>query len=280
MRTRSILQLVVLEIPLTCLASFGVVGPSAPANSIETQSETPSELKCVRSIKVSGLNDISALSADGRTLATEDWKGKTGSLKIWDTQTWRTKRIWSISNTGALALSPNGKTVAIALTLPMEDNDSLPYIPSQVNLWDVTSGKLLVKLPKGTFEQPDFKTIIFSPNGKLIATDNAVWDAKTGRRLWSIKHEYVWPNFAFSPDGRLLATSQDADYYGADGQVRLWNARTGKVVNALHGSGGADGPIVFSSDGKQLATSGKPPNWTPPAGDYGDSGYLSSPNRL
>jgi WD40 repeat protein len=51
---------------------------------------------------------------------------------------------------------------------------------------------------------------------------------------------------AVSPDGSLVAT-------GADG-VRLYDARTGKLVRAIHDAG--DRGIVFSPDGRTLAASG------------------------
>lgn len=276
MRNTPVSQIAALA--LASFASLIVFGQSAPANSLKPQSESAAKLKRVRSIKLSGLRDDFALSANGSTLATyQESNGQDSSVKVWDTRTWKVKRAWRISSTSELALSTNGKTLAISSALPYDERET--YIPYQVSLWDVSSGKLLVRLPKGTFDQPSLKTIIFSPDGKLIVTDSAVWNVKTGKRLWSIKHQYIWPSFAFSPDSQLLATSQGAGYYGADGRVRLWNARTGKPVNVIGVIGevndinGADGPILFSSDGRQLVTSGKPPNWKPPVGNYGDSGY-------
>jgi WD40 repeat protein len=70
----------------------------------------------------------------------------------------------------------------------------------------------------------------FSPNGDRFATassDNtaALWDAATGRRLFSLKgHREVILSIAFSPDGGRVATG------GADGTLRVWDTRTGRPV--------------------------------------------------
>jgi hypothetical protein len=58
---------------------------------------------------------------------------------------------------------------------------------------------------------------------------------------------------AFSPDGSWLATN----YYGrGEGQIDLWDARTGRPVATLrgHARGGSIYGLAFSPDGRRLAS--------------------------
>jgi WD40 repeat protein len=53
---------------------------------------------------------------------------------------------------------------------------------------------------------------------------------------------------AFSPDGKLLATSSQ------DSTVRLWEVETGKVRHTLKGHDGEIDSVAFAPDGKTLAS--------------------------
>jgi WD40 repeat protein/DNA-binding SARP family transcriptional activator len=53
---------------------------------------------------------------------------------------------------------------------------------------------------------------------------------------------------AFSPDGSEIATA------GADGSVRVWDARNGRELLVLHGHSGQVNRAVFSPDGQRIAT--------------------------
>lgn len=60
-------------------------------------------------------------------------------------------------------------------------------------------------------------------------------------------HEHSVRVLVFSFDSRLLASSQDG------GEVRLWDARTGKNVGILYQDGDSYDALAFSPDGKTLA---------------------------
>jgi WD40 repeat protein len=114
--------------------------------------------------------------------------------------------------------------------------------------------------------------ILFSPDGRLVATgdggggDVVVWEASSGRevrRLTDNKGDpgaqdvdgWLWG--AFSPDGRLLATS-------AGPNLRLWDLRTGKRQwLATHADNafftpdeGGRPPVAFAAGGAQVVVTG------------------------
>lgn len=104
-----------------------------------------------------------------------------------------------------------------------------------------------------------YNTLIFSPNGEIVATtapkgDVFIWDEKSGEKNYVIPAEaengYVY-SLAFSPDGERLAIGTES------GKIRIWNVHTKKQIDLLDRS--KDGLSVrcmaFSTDGNQLSAS-------------------------
>src|SRR5262249_33552903 len=94
-----------------------------------------------------------------------------------------------------------------------------------------------------------------SPGGRVLAYAGGAGvvrlvDTASGKVLGQCRHDALLA-MAFSPDGKLLAT-------GGSGPIRLWQAATGKELATLpgHGEPGQTTAVVFSADGRSLASSG------------------------
>ncbi len=150
-----------------------------------------------------------------------------------------------------LTLRPNGGWVWHAAFSPDSKRLATSCDNKTAELWDATTGLLLLKLVGHTDAVTD---IIFSPDGKRIATSSLddtvrVWDAATGKEVFTLSgHQgFGVMSVEYSPDSKLLATA------GADDRtVRIWDAATGQAVRVLHYAEDLQA-VTFSPDGKRLA---------------------------
>ncbi len=155
------------------------------------------------------------------------------STKTWSANILTEKAGWTYKTVKL----PDGRTIATSV-------DS-----GRVRVWDVSTGKDLVNLEGGG--EP-----AISPDGSLLVyTDShdvlQIWDVAKAQPVATLKSGYSYSlRPIFSPDGKWVAAVQSLRRY-AD-WIRVWNARTGEIVNAL---GGPDNDITdfsFSADGRFL----------------------------
>jgi WD40 repeat protein len=181
-----------------------------------------------------------AFSPNGKTIATG---GKDAAVIFWDAATGREIRRID-EQTGfveSIAYSPDGKLIA---SVSMNSNVA--------RLWDVDTGK---EVRQFTGDGRELKTVAISPDGTKIAAGGGgsitmMWDVKTGETVRTFGQEHRPGSGAalvFSPDGKLLATS--------DGTVYVYEVATGRDFGEgfelRRGDKAAD-RLIFSPDGKAL----------------------------
>lgn len=132
-----------------------------------------------------------------------------------------------------------------------------------VRLWDVSTGRELRNMKGHTSL---ITAVAFSSVGNLLAStghDRTVrlWEASSGKLLLTIAaHEDYAAAVAFSPDGKILATASSGhlgfnqEPKNADRSIRLWDPATGKRLQTLEGHKQGVHRIVFSPNGKLLAS--------------------------
>jgi WD40 repeat protein len=176
------------------------------------------------------------LSSDGRFAALRLMPQK---MEIWDLE--ERKRLCTVpSERPWVAFAPRRGLFAT-------DTSN-----ATTTVWHLATGEL-----KWVFTNrvSPFQAIAFSPNENFIVTDEV-----THLKLWLIEGENVkaaatfhpkqsvLTGFAYSPDGKLLATGEE------DGSIRLWSMPSTKPAGVLSGHTHSVFSFAFSPDGRTLAS--------------------------
>ena len=213
-----------------------------------------------------------SFSPDGRFLAmvVGHWE-----IKLWSVAERRQMVTLEGYSSGvqSVAFSPDGTILAWAST-------------GRVRLWSVTEGREFATLEDHGSE---WRSVAFSPDGTILALGGfdmiELWSMAEGREIGILKGHLDWGDLLFSSDGRILASagwqkvwlwsvterSEIATFSGygrfvfsPDGgtlatagndTVRLWSVAERREIDTLEGHDAWVTSVVFSPDGKILATS-------------------------
>jgi WD40 repeat protein len=167
-----------------------------------------------------------------------------------------------------LALSPDGQTILAASGTSYPRHMDSPPEGGALRLHAGATGKELRQLLEPSDERR-VTDVAFAPDGRAMAAVTSdgmawLWETATGgeRRKWQIDtpgEPGKWPTHlvradwgvaplvAFSPDGRLLATSK------VGGAVRVWHLGTGKELRSFKGHDSWLTSLAFAAGGRLLS---------------------------
>jgi WD40 repeat protein len=174
-----------------------------------------------------------AWSPDGRLFATGAFGGGVS--------------VWRVGSDTAVRTIPAPSPVT---ALSFDRTTLLVGSGTHVRLVDLATGHTkTIGFPGAVVASVlDPKGQVFAVSTRLgTSTTASILSTRTGRTVARL-HEAGIRSFAFSPDGRLLATGS------YDLTARIWDAHTGKLLHVLPHHGYVLDE-VFSSDGRSLVTS-------------------------
>jgi RNA polymerase sigma factor (sigma-70 family) len=165
-----------------------------------------------------------------------------------------------------LSLSPNGKTLATVTLEANSNEDSVLKKKSAVLLWNLQTGSVKRTIAEDWVKDRTWSQagVGFSTDGKLVAaatTDDKsgpgllmLWDTETGKLVHQLKHALpLVQSFAFSPDGKLVATGTGGNINRDFETVKLWDLKTGKLLRTLETTNKMGVGVAFAPNSKLLA---------------------------
>jgi eukaryotic-like serine/threonine-protein kinase len=199
-----------------------------------------------------------------RTRYTSTFGVRSHSVQVWDART-HAVLLTLHAHTGdvtCLAYSPDGRFLAGGTTGDPSKWLGGPPVPGDLQVWDADTGKEIFTWDK---EPAEVCSVAFSPDGQRLVSGCGdgtvkVRDAVTGKELLSFQGPPAGVTcFAYSADGtRLAGGSGDFNVQGTGrpGEVRIWDALTGKQQLVLKGHPDTVNCVAFSRDGARLVSGG------------------------
>ena len=200
-------------------------------------------------------------SPDGQWLASAS---ADETVKLWEVASGAIKHTLEghTSFVNAVAFSPDGQLLASAAADKM------------VRLWETSNGHEVRTLS----HLDEVRAVAFSPDGQLLASASCrafeigrgcvrgeirLWDVASGNVVRSlVGHTDYVNSVAFSPNGKFLASAScrlrliifNSNLGCLLGEIKVWEAATGREVRSLKGHTGEVWSVAFSPDGRLLVS--------------------------
>jgi RNA polymerase sigma factor (sigma-70 family) len=184
---------------------------------------------------------FAALSADGTTLAVLPMRwlhGPEPILRLFSVETGQERKAFKLSAATVrwVEFSPDGNRIWTGG-------------PRGLSEWNPSTGKLVRQVAGPADHAP-----AFSPDGGRLAahSESAVllWDVKKGKvhrpDLMDGGHTAPIIGLTISPDGQVIASN------ALDGEIRLWEASTGRPLGKVLSSWGRGPRIAFMPDSRSF----------------------------
>lgn len=199
-----------------------------------------------------GLVRAMVFTPDGKRIVSA---GDDKVIRIWDIASGRTERtIRGYAGSGnegkiyALALSPDGKTIAVGGWLgPFSKGGDRAEQPAHwVRLHDFETGAVKGLLKR---HRDIVNALSFSPDGRSLISASAdktaiIWDVQSATLRYRLDgHGAFVSAAAFSPDGSRAITGS------FDRTLRIWDAVTGTLMAALDGHAQPVRSLAVSKNG-------------------------------
>lgn len=204
-----------------------------------------------------------AFNPDGSLYATGDG---SGIVKLWDARGGRLLRTIGAhaGRVTSLVFSSDGRAL-VTESMPGTSSVAM-HADSTLKLWDVRTGRMLLKVEAGPFAVSPVQHILATSEGRSIK----LWDTHDGRLLRTLTgHTLPVATIKFSADGRLLGSTGAAEEKDAGAgeagdassvqkkqaappavdNARLWDVEGGKLVAESNGCK----ETIFNPDGSLIA---------------------------
>lgn len=197
-----------------------------------------------------------AFSPDGKMLATG---AKDRTVRLWNLAARRLAARTSLQGelacVGPVAVSPDGRTIAVA--------EPGSEAPGDILLWDVATRRVRATL---VGHDRGVASLAFSPDGAVLASSSwdltvRTWDPVAAEPAGEPMPTDAVVRLAFSPDGRTLALA------GQDRVLTLRDAFDGAELARFDGFRGPLYAVAFSADGQTVAAGGGRTNVEEPFGE-------------